>query len=75
MGDTRNMTGDVIELREKLFLGAALCSALADLALRCPAPLCDQMESLARMAQTAMAGGIDIANAALCALSVVSNAA
>lgn len=75
MGDDRNLKGDVIELREKLFIASALCSALADLALRYPGPICDQMEALARTAMLAMNGGIELANAALCAVAIVSNAA
>jgi len=75
MSDNRNLRGDVIEIREKLFVAGALCAAMAEIALRCPSPLAEQLETLARTAQLALASGIDTANVALCIAALIPSAA
>ena len=57
------MRGEVIEIRERLFLASALCRALADLAIAAPKPLGDQLEALARFARTAVDESIEVATA------------
>jgi hypothetical protein len=48
------ITSEVLEMREKLFVASAMCAAIAEIALKAPRPLADELETLARTARAAI---------------------
>lgn len=59
--------GELIEMRSKMWVAAALCSALATLALNAQSPLSDRLEEIARAVERELSEAIASADIALAA--------